>query len=295
MSNHLSNERNYLLQLHHISLAVREWGPESGYPIIALHGWLDNSATYEPLIGDAEWLVEHNLRFIAVDSAGHGHSEHRAKGQSYVLLDNVDDLHQLILTLDLTDKPILLGHSMGGGIATLYAGTETADLACLILIEALGPYSNTAADAPEQLTKHLLNRHRHKLQEKAVYQDLQPIVALRAKKSDLPEEFVTLLIRRKMRLDDDGYHWRSDPRLRVPSAMYLCHQQVEAFVAKIQCPTLIIYAEDGPWPNYPVLGERLELLNNREVVGLTGGHHLHMTNQLEVREEILKYINKTIT
>ncbi len=294
LSSQLAEQRNYQIQLPQISLAVREWGPESGIPLVALHGWLDNSASFEPLVGDAGWLEAHNIRFIAIDSAGHGHSGHRAKGQSYVLLDNVDDLHQFIKGMDFNQKPVLLGHSMGGGIATLYAGTEVADLSCLILIESLGPVSNSAADAPTQLSKHLQHRHRHQSQERTVYKDLDAVIAVRTENGDLPEQHVAALIKRNMKATPDGYRWRSDPRLRVASAMYLSHHQVEAFVANIACPTLLIYAEDGPWPNYPVLGERANMLQNKQIVSLTGGHHLHMTNQHKVREEIIKYISKTV-
>ena len=290
----LSIERNYHLQLPHIEIAIREWGPKDGYPIIALHGWLDNLASYIPLVGDANWLIENNFRFIAMDSAGHGHSSHRPKGQSYAILDYVDDLHQLTRNLELSDKPILLGHSMGGGIATIYAGTEVAKLAGLILIESLGPYSNEASNAAEQLSKHLAQKHRHQSQKITTYEDIREIVKLRTSKSDLSEPLVELLVRRSMKQTPEGYQWRSDPRLRVPSAMYLSHQQVEAFVADIDIETLIIYAEDGPWPNYPVLGERAELLKNKQVIGMTGGHHLHMTNQSKVRKKIIKYIDKTI-
>jgi len=72
------------------------------------------------------------------------------------------------------------------------------------------------------------------------------------------------------------------------------HEQIEAFVANISCPTMIISAEDGLMPNYPVLGERAELLKLKTMVAMSGGHHLHMTNPEPVRNKIIEYITKTI-
>ena len=111
MSDTIAKATNQILGLPVINLAAREWGPADGYPLLALHGWLDNSATYEPLIGDTKWLHDHNLRFIALDLAGHGYSEHRPKGAHSVFLDNIDDVHQTIKQLEL-DKPLLLGLSL---------------------------------------------------------------------------------------------------------------------------------------------------------------------------------------
>lgn len=291
MSVYAKSRTSYLLDLHHIKLAVSEWGPETGLPILALHGWLDNMASFYPLIGDGDWLEQRSLRFIAVDLAGHGGSEHRSEAQGYPFLDNVDDLHQVVDRLGLQDF-ILMGHSMGGAIATLYAGTQIPSLAALILIESLGPLTHQPEQAPEQLVKHLKARHRHLKQEGQRYQDLSQLVKLRAENNQFEEHYARLILERNMRPVEDGYVWRSDPRLRIPSAIYLTDQQVDAFVARIECPVLLIHATDGPWKSYPALGKRAELLTNKDIVPLAGGHHLHMTNASQVRDEILHYISK---
>ncbi|MGH8605107.1 MAG: alpha/beta fold hydrolase, partial [Gammaproteobacteria bacterium] len=57
---------------------AKRWGSDQGAPLIALHGWLDNAASFDPL---ASYLDEFDL--VALDLAGHGLSDHRPKGVHY--------------------------------------------------------------------------------------------------------------------------------------------------------------------------------------------------------------------
>ena len=282
------------ITLGDITLAISEWGDPEGMAVIALHGWLDNMASFYPLIGDAQWLHDLGLHFIAVDMAGHGYSAHRQADYGYPFYEFVVDLHDLIASLDV-DKHIILGHSMGGGIATIYSGTEVATNSGLILIESLGPLTHKPDNAPQQLVKHLNYRlqSRDKPRNKT-YASIQPIVEYRASHSDISHQAAELIMERNMRKTENGYVWRSDPRLNMPSTMYLSSGQVKAFIKNIRCPVQLIYAEDGPIKNYPVIEGRVELLRDVEIAALSGGHHLHMTEPESVQNSIIKFINNRI-
>src|SRR5690606_11793724 len=99
------------LNLPHVELAAHLYGPEDGRPVLALHGWLDNAATFSRLAPRLQ-----GLRIVALDFAGRGHSGHRGPGAGYQLWDYAVDV--LLVAEELGwQRFLLLGHSLGGIIA----------------------------------------------------------------------------------------------------------------------------------------------------------------------------------
>ncbi|KAF5289548.1 hypothetical protein FQR65_LT20801 [Abscondita terminalis] len=88
-------------------LAAPLFGPETGVPTIALHGWLDNANSFARLAPKLQ-----GLRIVALDMAGHGHSEHRPVGSGYALWDYMYDVLQVAELLGW-QRFALLGHSLG--------------------------------------------------------------------------------------------------------------------------------------------------------------------------------------
>ena len=69
------------------TLAALSNQPQSGQPVLCLHGWLDNAASFVPL---ATHLTEWPL--LALEFPGHGHSSHRSGDAHYYFFDWVQDL-----------------------------------------------------------------------------------------------------------------------------------------------------------------------------------------------------------
>ena len=67
MSLEFIRERSF--QVNDLTLASKEWGRSGYLPVIALHGWLDNAASFDRMLPFME-----NLHVIALDLAGHGRS-----------------------------------------------------------------------------------------------------------------------------------------------------------------------------------------------------------------------------
>ena len=79
--------REICIDLPHIRLAGQRWG-EGEHIVLALHGWLDNAASFAPL---APYLIDDNTSLIALEFAGHGRSAHRPLGAGYHFTDHMRD------------------------------------------------------------------------------------------------------------------------------------------------------------------------------------------------------------
>jgi abhydrolase domain-containing protein 6 len=114
------------------SLTALRSGTPGGPKLLALHGWLDNAASFVPL---QSHLSAFDL--VALDLPGHGGSAHRARGYDYVF---VDWIHDVLDALDALgwERATLLGHSMGGGIAALVAARHPQLVQRVALLDAAG-------------------------------------------------------------------------------------------------------------------------------------------------------------
>ena len=120
-------EESFLTLADGRRIALLDNGRQGKPLIVALHGWLDNGASFLPL---APHLAECHL--VCVDLPGHGHSDH--KPTPYVFVDWLDDLHQIAQAAGW-QRFILIGHSLGALIASAYAGVFPEQIVRLILLE----------------------------------------------------------------------------------------------------------------------------------------------------------------
>lgn len=123
------------IETRYLRFAAKRWGDPNGLPVLALHGWLDNAASFDQL---APCLPQ--LQLVAIDLAGHGHSEHRPSGVKYHYVDYIDDVMAVADALGW-ERFALLGHSLGAGIACVVAGSFPERITHLMLLEGIGPMS----------------------------------------------------------------------------------------------------------------------------------------------------------
>ena len=176
------------LNLPHVELAAHLYGPEDGRPVLALHGWLDNAATFARLAPKLE-----GLRIVALDFAGHGHSAHRGAGAGYQLWDYVMDV--LLVAEELGwQRFSLLGHSLGGIISMMLASSMPDRVERLALIDGLVPYVGEAEQAPQKLGEALQAQLDLRTKRKPVYATLEQAVEARMKGvGDVSREAAELL------------------------------------------------------------------------------------------------------
>jgi pimeloyl-ACP methyl ester carboxylesterase len=277
--------RDLTIDLPNLRIAAREWGPSDGPPVLALHGWLDNSATFDRL---APELPE--LHLVALDLAGHGRSQHRHPS---VIPHFIDWAPEMVAAADALGwgRFSLIGHSMGAGISTLVAGAFPDRVERLVLLEGVGPLAADASRAPKQLASAVDDEGRVATASRKVFPDFDAAVAARIRDSDLDREAARVLVERGTEKNEDGVRFTHDPRLRTRSRTRLTEDQALAFLAGITCPVLAVRALQGwPFPEEIVVA-RLAMIQNLETAEIEGGHHVHLTHPERVAPLINRFFS----
>ena len=262
------------LRLPHIELAAHLYGPEDGVPVIALHGWLDNAASFARL---APLLP--GLRIVALDFAGHGHSDHRPAGGSYAIWDYAHDVLQVAEQFGW-QRFSLLGHSMGAIVSVLLAGAMPERIERLALIDGLIPYTGEPDTAPQKLGEALKAQLALAGKSKPVYAEFDRAVQARMRGvGAVSREAAELLAQRGLMPVPGGYTWRTDSRLTLPSPLRLTHAHALAFARSLQCPAKLVMAQQGMLLAQPSITQLVEGLAI-DVAQLPGGHHLHLDDDV---------------
>ncbi|SHM82251.1 alpha/beta hydrolase [Phytopseudomonas punonensis] len=261
------------LRLPHIELAAQAYGPAQGAPVIALHGWLDNAATFARLAPKLN-----GMRIIAVDFAGHGHSDHRPPGGGYALWDYVHDI--LLVAEQLGwQRFSLLGHSMGAIVALLLAATFPEKVRRLALVDGLIPPTTEADGAVATLAEALQGRLALSAKRKPVYPSVERAALVRQRGvGHVSFEAAQLLAQRGLMSVEGGFTWRTDSRLTLATPLRLTQAHVNAFVGALNCPTNLVLAEQGLLAHRDGL-DQLLAATSISVERLPGGHHLHLDDE----------------
>lgn len=143
--------RSAFVPIRGLDYHLRLWGePRPGQtPLVLLHGWMDVAASYQFMV-DA---LTHEHFIIAPDWRGFGLT--RADTDTFWFPDYIADLDAL-LDHYCADTPVhLVGHSMGGNIAMLYAAVRPERVRRLINLEGFGLPATRPTQAPARYTQWL--------------------------------------------------------------------------------------------------------------------------------------------
>lgn len=249
------------------------WGNPSGKRLLGLHGWMDNAATFSAL---APLLDE--VQLVSVDLPGHGKTPHLPHGVYYHYIDHLSDLDAVLAALEW-DQAGLIGHSMGGTLVTTYAAAFPERISEVIAIDALGPMFGAAEKFVERLRNGIVSRAQHRPGKRRFFARREQAIAARRESGGLSESAAAHLASRGLEQLEQGWTWRVDRRHRLPSLAFHAEQQIEAVLAAVSAPTLVISASDTHISGLPeMIKRRFPLLQKGQLLELTGGHHLHLEN-----------------
>jgi len=265
---------------------VRIWGETQADtpPLVLVHGWMDVAASWQFMVdalADGRWIV-------APDWRGFGLT--RSEGpavDSYWFADYLADLDAL-LDHYTGDRPVdLVGHSMGGNVAMIYAGVRPARIRRLVNLEGFGMPATKAVQAPGRYAQWLDEiRALRQGQTALKHYDSSDQVARRLMKTNprLPQAKADWLARQWAEPDAQG-QWRilGDPAHKVVSAhLYRADEAQEVF-RRIEAPTLSVTASDDSlglwWRGKYTLADYRERLKTvprlTEAQVQDAGHMLH--------------------
>ena len=281
--------REFTLDLAQGRFAALAWGDHALPPLLALHGWLDNAASFATL---APLLAMH-FHVVAIDMLGHGRSAHAARGNAYHFADGILEVLDAADALGW-DRFVLLGHSRGGGIATLTAAACPERIHRLVLIEALGPLTAAADHSATQLHRAVRQFRDIARKPLRVFATTDEAVDARAQASGLSTAAATQIVLRGIRAVPGGFSWSTDPRLTVSSLQRFTEAQVLDIVAAIKTPTLLLLAPDSVIKpvEETAFAARIARVADIDVRLIDGGHHLHLENPQPVAAAILDFLQR---
>lgn len=155
MTSYRSSSRSDFLRARGIRHHIRRWGVADRPMVFLGHGFLDVSATFEPLVAALLEASGGRFQVLAPDWRGFGHTEWPQDG--YWFHDYVADLEAIVDHFSPAAPLHLIGHSMGAQIVSLYAGLRPARVDKLVLLDGI-----TLADMPSSLAP---KRFRHWLDQ----------------------------------------------------------------------------------------------------------------------------------
>lgn len=283
--------REITIEAAGLTLAAREWGDPAGRPVLALHGWLDNAATWDrlaPLL-----CAERSLRLVALDFPGHGRSQHRAADTWYGFPDYVLCVVRVLDALGW-DRATLLGHSMGGAVSTLVSGVVPERVRALLLTEGLTPLTSSPEAACEQLRKGIAAHRKYGEDRRRIHPDMDAIRARIASRPwRLSPPAVAALAARASEPHDGGWRFTHDVRLKADSLVRFSREQVLSFLREVRCPSVLVVAEEGlPYSREEVAGY-MEALSGMRTVHVPGRHHVHLDAPERVAPHLLELLDAT--
>ncbi len=273
--------REWKFKFGDLTFRGKRWGHGEGTPVIALHGWLDNCASFDFLAPRLE-----GLDILALDLAGQGKSDHRRHTGAYNIW--LDIMEVIAVADQLGWKRFgLLGHSRGAMIATLLAGTFPERVSHLALIEAFAPQMVAAEDAPTQMAAAVEGLMQMQGRERSLFSTFDDAVKARERGlMKLCHEDAKALALRGVKETGGKFFWDYDVKLNAPSEVKFTYDQVKAFVDRIIPQISLVVAEEGIMGAFEKMQKLIEQTPNVQVSNLPGDHHLHMSRQSDAVADV---------
>ena len=219
------------------------WGenlPAEAPTLLCLHGWGDLGASFQFLVDalPADW------RILAPDWRGFGRSQHNAG--PYWFPDYLGDLDALLEWIS-PDQPVnLLGHSMGGIVASLYAGIRPLRINRLILLEGLVLWSEKPERSPERCAAWLDALRKEDVHFRSYSSPDEFAARLRRDNPRLsPERARFIAAHAVIETPERRFVFSADPKHRWPTPALFPLADAQACWRAVRAPTCSLLGDDS--------------------------------------------------
>ena len=280
---------------HGLELSVVEWASPnaSARTCLLLHGFLDAAGSFDRV---APALAEAGLRVLAPDLRGFGDSDRVSGGGYYHFPDYVADVDAVVREHVRGDF-FLVGHSMGGTVATMVAGGKPDRVAKLAVLEGLGPPDNEPAAAPIRMHRWLEELATPPRAQTMTRDDaLRRLVAAHPR---VPRDVLATRVRHLVasvaetgsETEAESVRWKYDPIHRTTSPMPFFANVYAAYAARVACPVLYVSGGSLGW-RVPDEAERLAAFATRPIhVDLPdAGHMMHWTAPEALARALVEFL-----
>jgi pimeloyl-ACP methyl ester carboxylesterase len=227
------------LEARGLNFHIYRWSGANPEPLVLLHGWGDSGETYQFLVD----CFTADRTCIAIDMRGFGRTQRPRDG--YWFPDYLADLDALLDRL-VPDAPIdLVGHSMGGNIAMLYAGVRPRRVRRLISLEGFGMARTTPDQAPARYAQWLDEVKNGS--EFNVYESHEQLVRVLARRNPrTPKDRLDFIARSWGLAREDGkIELRADPKHKLSNPVLYQREQAEACWRAIEAPVLFVLGDQS--------------------------------------------------
>ncbi len=279
--------KEHFIDCRGLKIHVVEWGESGKRTILLHHGFLDHARSWDRVAA----ILAKEYRVLALDARGHGDSEWLRGGGYYFFQDYVFDVADVVDTL-IGDTVILVGHSMGGMVCSLFAGTFPDRVSALVSVEGAGSANCDPSVAPERMLKWISGVRQAMSKTDNVMSGVEEAARrLRHYNPRLSEEFSLHLARYGTKRNDsgEGLVWKFDPvhRTRSPQPFYL--EQARSFWKNVSAPALIVRGEltRAHWDS---LENRECFPDTRSVTIPDAGHMIHYDQPEQLATTTLSFL-----
>jgi pimeloyl-ACP methyl ester carboxylesterase len=289
----MTEPRHRILDSQGLALHCLEWGEPAGEPIVLVHGFLDQAHSWKFFVDELMNRSRRPLWIIAPDCRGHGDSGWVGAGGYYHFPDYVYDLDCVITAMGITHFR-LIGHSMGGTISFLYAGTFPERLSKLVLIEGVGPPGMDFTDAPPRMAGWIREvRERGR----GHFREYTSVAAganqLQQTNPRLKRAFAADLACAGMKQNEKGkWIWKFDPLHRTASPQPFYTAQALEFFRRIACPVLIVDGKESRQMRRTDKRQRYDAIQDHRLVTVgNAGHMVHQDNPEQLAEVVASFLD----